>query len=253
MRAWLPVLVVTLWAPLPATAFELHRPFGAVSVETSYDDHISGRSDPEVALYPSGNKDWRGSVSLGGGTDLSFGRRWSLYLGGRLRAFRYLNYPDFSGMVGTLTTELSGYALPLGIDAFLSYGFSSDGAHGRSHTTALSLEKPIGSRLTLIASGGHYWHGTASMGLSNRGPFADGGLRLALPTRTSLTALASVIGRSYDYGREDRVLSGSLSLSQRLWAGNYLRASFRHDRSFSNEQGRNFPGNAFTLGTSTYF
>ena len=255
MRAPIAALILVL-APgvtLPAEALTLHRPFGSISVETSYDDHISGRSDPEVDLYPSGNTDWRGALSVGGGTDLSFDDRWALYLGGRLRSFRYVNYPDFSGMVGTATMEVSGYDLPLGLDAFLSYGYSTDGTQSQSHTTALSLEKPLSKQLTLILSGGQYWHQTRSLGLSNHGPFADGGLRLRLPTRTSLSALVCVQNRGYDYGREDRIVSASLSLSQRLWAGTYLRASYRRDQASSNEPGRDFPGNSVTMGTSTYF
>jgi len=238
---------------LPAHALTFHRPFGSVSVETSYDDHISGRSDPEVELYPSGNTDWRGALSLGGGTDLSFDDTWGLYVGGRLRGFRYLNYTDFSGMVGTATAELSGYDLPLGLDAFLSYGYSADGAQSQSHTAVVSLEKPLGEMLTVILAGGRYWHQTESAGLANQGPFADAGIRMSFPTRTSVTALVSYLGRDYDYGRADRILSASLSLSQRLWPGTYLRANYRRDQADSNEPGRSFPGNAATLGTSYYF
>ena len=255
MRARLTILVLVLahGASLPAEALTLHRPFGSISVETSYDDHISGRSDPEAELYPSGNTDWRGALAVGGGTELSFDDRWGVYLGGRIRSFRYLNYPDFSGLVGTATMEVSGYDLPLGLDAFLSYGYSTDGTQSHSHTTALSLEKPLGMQLTLIMSGGGYWHRSSNSGLSNYGPFADGGLRLRLPTRTSLSALVSLLNRGYDYGRQDRIVSASLSLSQRLWPGTYLRASYRRDQASSNEPGRDFPGNSVTLGTSTYF
>mgnify|MGYP001205154667 CR=1 FL=1 len=247
------VLVLVLGTSPPTEALTLHRPFGSVSIETTYDDHISGRSDPEVELYPIGNTDWRGALSVGGGTDLNLDDRWGLYLGARLRSFRYLNYSDFSGLVGTGTVELFGYDLPLGIDAFLSYGYSTDGSQSQSHTTALSFEKSLGNRLTVILAGGQYWHQTSSSGLSNRGPFADGGLRLTLPSRTSLSALVSLMGRDYDYGREDRILSASLNLSQRLWEGTYLRASYRRDQASSNEPGRTFPGNSVTLGTSYYF
>lgn len=237
---------------LPAEALTVHRPFGAIGFESSYDDHVSGREAPEVELYPSGNTDWRGSLSLGGGTDVSLGDRWGLYLGGRLRAFRYLNYPDFSGLVGTGTAELSGYDL-FGLDSFVSYGFSTDGTQSQSHTLVLSIERPVWERLALVAAGGHFWHRTASLGLDNRGPFVDGGLRLDFPTRTSVSATLSWMSRGFDYGREDRILSGSLGLSQRIWAGTYLRASYRRDQASSNEPGRSFPGNAFSLGTSTYF
>lgn len=246
-------LALGLGAALPAEALTLHRPFGSVSIEASYDDHISGRSDPEADLYPSGNTDWRGALSIGGGTDVSFDDRWGLYIGGRLRGYRYLNYPDLSGLVGSAAMELSGYDLPLGLDAFLSYGYSTDGSQSQSHTTAVSLEKSLGRRLTLILAGGQYWHQTSSAGLSNRGPFADGGIRVTLPTRTRLAALVSLLNRGYDYGREDQIISASLSVSQRLWYGTYLRASYRRDYSSSNEPGRNFPGNSVTLGTATYF
>jgi len=253
MRAPLAALALVLGTSLPAEALTLNRPFGSVSVDASYDDRISGRSDPEVELYPSGNTDWRGSLSVGGGTDMNFDDRWGLYVGARLRGFRYLQYSDFSGFLGTGTVELFGYDLPLGVDAFLSYGYSTDGSQGQSHTTALSFEKPLGNRLTAILAGGQYWHQTSSTGLSNRGPFADGGLRLSLPSRTSLSALISLMGRDYDYGREDRILSASLNLSQRLWEGTYLRASYRRDQASSNEPGRTFPGNSVMLGTSYYF
>ncbi|MNK52918.1 hypothetical protein D3C87_718640 [compost metagenome] len=253
MRARLAALVLVLGTSLPAEALTLNRPFGSVSVDASYDDHISGRSDPEVELYPSGNADWRGSLSVGAGTDMTFDDRWGLYLGARLRGFRYQHYSDFSGVVGTGTVELFGYDLPLGVDAFLSYGYSTDGSQGQSHTTALNFEKPLGNRLTAILAGGQYWHQTSSTGLSNRGPFSDGGIRLSLPSRTNLTALISLMGRDYDYGREDRILSTSLSLSQRLWKGTYLRASYRRDQATSNEPGRTFPGNSVMLGTSYYF
>ena len=253
MRTLLAALALAMGTALPADALTLHRPFGSVSVESSYDDHISGRSDPEVDLYPAGNSDWRGSLSVSGGTDLTLGDQWGLFLGGRLRSFRYLNYPDFSGMVGTATVEVSGYDLPLGFDGFLSYGYSTDGAQSQSHTTALSLERALAKPLTLILVGGQYWHQTTSLGLSNQGPFADAGFRLRLASRTTLTALISLMNRDYDYGREDRILSGSLSLSQRLWDGTYLRVGYRRDQATSNEPGRSFPGNALTVGTSTYF
>ncbi len=252
MRRSLLALGIVLTAA-PADALTLHRPFGSVSVETSYDDHISGRSDPEVTIYPSGNTDWRGSLSLGGGTDVSLDETWNLYLGGRLRGFRYLSYTDFSGVVGSATAELAGYELPLGLDAFLSYGYSTDGAQSQSHTAALSLERPLGQRFSLIVAGGQYWHQTSSEGLANRGPFADAGVRVSLSTQTSLTALLSYLQRGYDYGRADRIVSAGLSVSQRLWPGTYLRAGYRRDQSDSNEPGRSFPGNSVTLGTSYYF
>lgn len=253
MRTTLAALVVAVGTALPADALTLHRPFGSVSVETSYDDHISGRAAPETDLYPAGNSDWRGALSVSGGADLSLGDQWGLFLGGRLRSYRYLNYPDFSGMVGTATVELSGYELPLGVDAYVSYGYSTDGTQSQSHTTVLSLEKPLAKPLTLILAGGQYWHQTDSLGLSNRGPFADAGFRLRLAPRTTLTALISQMNRDYDYGREDRILSGSLTLTQRLWDGAYLRAGYRRDQATSNEPGRSFPGNALTIGTSYYF
>ncbi len=251
LAAWLAAL--PLAASLPAQALTLNRPFGSVSVETSFDDHVSGRSDPELELYPSGNTDWRGALSLGGGTDLGLDETWSLYVGGRLRGFRYLSYSEFSGMVGTATAELSGYDLPLGLDAFLSYGYSTDGTQSQSHTAVATLEKPLGRSLTVILAGGQYWHQTETTGLANRGPFADAGIRLSLPTRTSLTALVSTLTRDYDYGRSDRILSASLGLSQRMGPGTYLRATYRRDQADSNEPGRSYPGNAFTLGTSYYF
>lgn len=252
MRGSLLALGIVLMA-LPAEALTLHRPFGSISVETSYDDHISGRSEPEVELYPTGNTDWRGTMSLGGGMDLSLDDHWNVYLGGRLRGFRYVNYTDFSGLVGTASAELSGYELPLGVDAFLSYGYSTDGSQSQSHTAAISLEKPLSKQLSLIVAGGQYWHQTSSEGLANRGPFADAGVRMSLPSRTTLTVLVSTMDRGYDYGREDRILSAGLSVSQRLWAGTYLRAGYRRDQSTSNEPGRSFPGNSVTLGTSYYF
>ncbi len=248
------VVLVALWlAPLPAGAVEIHRPVGSISVETLYDDHVSGRSAPEVELYPAGNSDWRGGLSLGLGTEFSHGDRWNLYLGARLKTYRYLNYPDFSGMAGTVTAELSSYELPLGLDAFMSYGYSSAGFESQSHTAAFSLERPMGRHFTLLLAGGQYWHVSNAEGLSNRGPFGDGGVRLTFPTRTSLTALVSVLGQRFDYGRDDQILSASLSLSQRLWKGTYLRAGYRRDLSTSNEPGRSFPGNAVSIGTSYYF
>jgi hypothetical protein len=253
MRAPLAALALLALAPLPAGAVEMHRPIGSISVDTHYDDHVSGRSAPEVELYPAGNSDWRGGLSLGLGTEFSHGDRWNLYLGARLKGYRYVNYPDFSGLAGSATAELSGYGLPLGLDAFLSYGFSSAGTESRSHTAALSLERPLGRQLTLILAGGQYWHVSTADGLSNRGPFGDGGVRMTFPTRTSLTALVSVMGQRFDYGRDDQILSASLSLSQRLWKGTYLRAGYRRDLATSNEPGRSFPGNALSLGTSYYF
>lgn len=246
------IVLGLLLVAFPAEALTFHRPFGAIGLESSYDDHVSGRADPEVELYPSGNTDWRGSLSLGGGTDVSLDDRWGLYLGGRLRGFRYLNYTDFSGLVGTATAELSGYDL-FGFDSFLSYGFSTDGTQSQSHTLVMSIERPFWERLTLVGAGGHFWHRTASLGLDNRGPFVDGGIRLDFPTRTSLSATLSWMSRGFDYGREDMILSGSLGLSQRIWAGTYLRANYRRDQASSNEPGRSFPGNAFSVGTSYYF
>ncbi|GEM_PF-2878378 len=250
---WIPAFVIALMLPIPARALELHRPFGSVSLETSYDDHISGQSVAEVELYPAGNTDWRGTLSLGGGADLSLDERWSLYLGARLRGFSYRSYPDLSGMAGTATAEISAYDLPMGIDAFLGYGLSTDFSLGRSQTLALSLERPLAGSLALILAGGQYWHLTSSEGLSNRGPFADAGLRLGLPFHTSLSTTVSLLGRNYDHGRSDQVVSAGLGLSQRLWAGAYLRASYRRDLASSNESGRSFSGNVFTMGTSYYF
>lgn len=243
-------LLATLLAA-PAGAVELTKPIGSVSVETAYDDHISGRASVDAVAYPFGNADWRGAVAAGLGEDILIDRKWGLYLGGRVKANRFLNYADFNTVQGMGVAELAGYDLG-GFDWFLSYSLSADFVQSRTQSVTLAADRPLWGDLVGTLAAGYYRFDATVTDYSNQGTYGDLGTRYSFPFGLTLSAGASALQRSFS-ARTDTMIGGFLGVSQRLLPGIFLRLNYRYDRSRSSDAARNFGASSFTMGTSYYF
>jgi hypothetical protein len=245
---WLALAPLLLLAP-PAHALDLGRPFGLVGLDLAYEDHVTGTAAPDPSLYPKGNIDSNGGLNLGVGDQIAIGSDRQLTVSGRLRGYRYVNYPDFSGVGGTVATELAAYHLVGLTDLFWSLSGSSTYGSGNSGSMDLTLEHPIALEVIgSLDSGAYRFVGS---GADHVGYWGEAALRRAFgPVTLSLSY--SYIHRGYDSGQIDQLQVASAYLNWKVWGSLYLKGSAEHDWTVSTDSTRTFDETLLNLGTLYY-
>lgn len=249
-RPLLLALCGVMSAASPALAWDFGKPYGNISMDLGYDDHVTGHEVPDPTTYARGNIDGASTLGLGLSGTLNVDADQVLTVTGNLKGYRYVTYPEFSRAWGSMAAEYATYHLPGAFDAFWNLNLGSDLTADRSLGGTLTLEHPAWGGLVGGASlGGYRFLGDTTV--DHTGWWGELSLRRAFGP-LSVTAAYSAIHRGYDAGIVDQVQSASLYASWRFMSALFLRLSAEHDWTDSTDSTRRYAGNLVNLGTLCY-
>lgn len=237
--------------PLASSARAIERPLWRLGLQGDYSDNVSGLAVVDPQLYPLGNSNWRGTMSLGVLEDLELGAERDVLVGVDLDGQYDMPYSSFDQWVGNGLIELHAGGL-LGGNAYLTYSYANFIGRSQWHALMAAADRPLFGPISWEAAAGFDWY-VSNDPYANQGPLASLGLRWHARDGTYLSCDGSWADQAYVIGRVDQILGIQAALSQRLLTSTYLTLLYRHDLGTSSDPTRNLTGDEALAGTDVYF